>query len=52
MDAVAWAFLTNFSSHRGWRYLVYTMGAITLVMFIFRFFLFHLFESPKVSFPL
>lgn len=25
------------------------MGALTLAMFICRFFLFHLFESPKVS---
>jgi hypothetical protein len=31
----------------GWRYLNFTMGAFTLVMFICRFFLFHLFESPK-----
>jgi hypothetical protein len=30
----------------GWRYLVLTLGALTLVMFICRFFLFHLFESP------
>lgn len=31
----------------GWRYLVITLGAITFVMFICRFFLFHLYESPK-----
>ncbi|PLB45605.1 MFS general substrate transporter [Aspergillus steynii IBT 23096] len=31
----------------GWRYLVLTLGAITFVMFICRFFLFHLYESPK-----
>lgn len=31
----------------GWRYLCYTLGAITFGMFICRFFLFHLFESPK-----
>lgn len=35
------------SSNMGWRYLNYTMGAFTFVMFICRFFLFHLFESPK-----
>lgn len=47
-DAVGWAFLTNFPVDKRWRYYVYTMGAITLVMFFCRFFLFHLFESPKV----
>ncbi|KAL2216568.1 major facilitator superfamily domain-containing protein [Thermoascus aurantiacus ATCC 26904] len=31
----------------GWRYLTFTLGALTLVMFICRFFLFHLYESPK-----
>lgn len=31
----------------GWRYLTITLGAITLLMFICRFFLFHLYESPK-----
>lgn len=31
----------------GWRYLTITLGAITFVMFICRFFLFHLYESPK-----
>ncbi|KAL1983385.1 hypothetical protein VTN96DRAFT_10367 [Rasamsonia emersonii] len=31
----------------GWRYLTFTLGALTLVMFSCRFFLFHLYESPK-----
>lgn len=31
----------------GWRYLCITMGALTLAMFACRFFLFHLYESPK-----
>lgn len=31
----------------GWRYLTFTLGAITFFMFICRFFLFHLYESPK-----
>jgi MFS family permease len=31
----------------GWRYLCFTMGALTLVMWACRFFLFHLYESPK-----
>jgi hypothetical protein len=31
----------------GWRYLILTLGAITFAMFICRFLLFHLYESPK-----
>jgi hypothetical protein len=31
----------------GWRYLTYTLGALTLLMFACRFFFFHLYESPK-----
>lgn len=31
----------------GWRYLILTLGAITFAMFVCRFFLFHLYESPK-----
>lgn len=31
----------------GWRYLALTLGALTFAMFICRFFLFHLYESPK-----
>lgn len=31
----------------GWRYLILSLGAITFAMFISRFFLFHLYESPK-----
>lgn len=31
----------------GWRYLNITLGAITFFMFMCRFFLFHLYESPK-----
>lgn len=31
----------------GWRYFNFTLGALTLVMFACRFFLFHLYESPK-----
>lgn len=44
---LAWAFIVNFSDEWGWRYLVLTLGAITFVMSLARFFLFHLFESPK-----
>jgi MFS family permease len=35
------------SSNYGWRYLNFTMGAFTFLMFVARFFCFHLFESPK-----
>jgi hypothetical protein len=31
----------------GWRYLTYTLGGLTFLMFMCRFFLFHLYESPK-----
>lgn len=31
----------------GWRYLNITIGGLTFLMFVCRFFLFHLFESPK-----
>jgi MFS family permease len=57
---LAWAYIPNFScpastpvgqcsksDNMGWRYLILTLGAITFVMFISRFFLFHLYESPK-----
>ncbi|CAI7604279.1 unnamed protein product [Penicillium bialowiezense] len=54
---LAWAYIPNFSctgyegctkeKNMGWRYLVLTLGAITFVMFILRFFFFHLYESPK-----
>ncbi|KAF1937522.1 MFS general substrate transporter [Clathrospora elynae] len=57
---LAWAYIPNFScpsstpigeckmaDNWGWRYLILTLGAITFAMFICRFFLFHLYESPK-----
>ncbi|ODA80247.1 hypothetical protein RJ55_03205 [Drechmeria coniospora] len=44
---VAWFFIANWPVEQGWRYFVVTIGIITLSMFIVRFFLFHLFESPK-----
>ncbi|OJD15083.1 hypothetical protein AJ78_04630 [Emergomyces pasteurianus Ep9510] len=55
---IAWGLIPNFScdpkvqictkeNNMGWRYLVITLGALTFVMFLCRFFLFHLFESPK-----
>jgi hypothetical protein len=33
--------------NRGWRYLIAILGLFTLFMFVCRFFLFHLLESPK-----
>ncbi|KAF2162380.1 hypothetical protein M409DRAFT_69256 [Zasmidium cellare ATCC 36951] len=44
---IAWGFIPNYSTYWGWRYFVLTIGALTFCMFICRFFLFHLFESPK-----
>ena len=35
------------SNNKGWRYFTITLGAMTFAMFIARFFVFHLFESPK-----
>lgn len=45
---IAWGFMGgNYPVNLGWRYFVYTMGAITFVMFLGRFVIFHLYESPK-----
>ncbi|KAJ6021877.1 Major facilitator superfamily domain general substrate transporter [Penicillium herquei] len=54
---LAWAFIPTYScssavdctreKNMGWRYLVLTLGAITMCMWIARFFFFHLYESPK-----
>lgn len=33
--------------NRGWRYLIATLGTFTLFMFVCRFFLFNILESPK-----
>ena len=35
------------STNRGWRYLTYTIGAITLFVFFLRFVIFNFQESPK-----
>ena len=56
----AWGFLPNYScsatsppeqchkaDNMGWRYLLYSMGALTLVLWAGRFLFFHLHESPK-----
>lgn len=45
---IGWGFLGgNYAVDEGWRYFVYTMGALTFSMFLARFLLFHLYESPK-----
>ena len=31
----------------GWRYMLFTIGAITLSLFVLRFFIFPFYESPK-----
>ncbi|KAM5352423.1 hypothetical protein ACJ41O_005146 [Fusarium nematophilum] len=44
---VAWFFIARWPVDQGWRYFIVTIGLITFAMFIVRFFIFHLFESPK-----
>ncbi|KAL2687264.1 hypothetical protein Neosp_004818 [[Neocosmospora] mangrovei] len=44
---VAWYFVANWPVEQGWRYFLVTIGVITFAMFVVRFFIFHLFESPK-----
>ena len=45
---IAWGFMgTSYPVNIGWRYFVYTMGALTFSMFLCRFLIFELFESPK-----
>lgn len=44
---LAWFFIARWPADVGWRHFVLAIGVITLVMFAIRFFVFHLFESPK-----
>lgn len=44
---LAWFFIARWPAAVGWRHFVLAIGVITLVMFAIRFFVFHLFESPK-----
>ncbi|KAI0754802.1 sugar transporter [Daedaleopsis nitida] len=54
---VAWPLIANFSctdasncpreSNQGWRYFLYTMGGLMMLLFVIRFFVFHMYESPK-----
>ncbi|KAL2127825.1 hypothetical protein VTI74DRAFT_10114 [Chaetomium olivicolor] len=43
----AWYFIAHWPADQGWRYFVMTIGVVTFVMFLVRFFLFRMFESPK-----
>lgn len=43
----AWYFVALWPVNQGWRYLMVTIGIITFAMFVIRFFVFRLFESPK-----
>ncbi|THH08091.1 hypothetical protein EW145_g2935 [Phellinidium pouzarii] len=44
---IVWVFIANYPIDKGWRYSLYTIGALTLAMFICRFFIFNLQESAK-----
>lgn len=56
-NLIAWGLIGNFScetakgctrsQNMGWRYLLFTMGGISLVCFFARYFFFKLYESPK-----
>lgn len=57
-NLVAWPLLSNFTcaqeekpclrhNNMGWRYFLIAMGGLTLLMFLARFLLFSLYESPK-----
>lgn len=43
----AWYFITKFPTNQGWRYFIVSIGLVTFAMFVIRFFIFRLFESPK-----
>ncbi|CAN8105954.1 unnamed protein product [Discula destructiva] len=46
---LAWWFIGSggWTVDQGWRWFVFAIGTITFAMFAVRFFVFHLFESPK-----
>ncbi|KAI0787249.1 major facilitator superfamily domain-containing protein [Irpex lacteus] len=44
---IIWGFVANYSDDKGWRYSFYTLGSMTFGMFICRYFIFQLQESPK-----
>ena len=55
---IAWPLIANYScpqtakvcprsQNMGWRYFLFTMGGIMMALWVIRFFVFHLYESPK-----
>ncbi|KAI0334189.1 MFS general substrate transporter [Cubamyces sp. BRFM 1775] len=57
-DFIAWPLIANFScpqgaatcsrsENMGWRYLLFTLGGMTLILWAIRFFVFPLYESPR-----
>ncbi|KAI0357555.1 MFS general substrate transporter [Trametes cingulata] len=54
---MAWPLIANFScasaadcpreSNQGWRYFLYAFGGLIMVLFILRYFVFKLYESPR-----
>ncbi|KAK6345525.1 hypothetical protein TWF718_007438 [Orbilia javanica] len=54
---IAWPLIGNYGcpdadtctkdNNWGWRYFVFTMGGLTLFLFVIRFFIFNMYESPK-----
>ncbi|KAI0078436.1 MFS general substrate transporter [Panus rudis PR-1116 ss-1] len=58
VNLIAWPLIANLScpqdstscsrtDNMGWRYLLFTLGGVTLLLWAFRFFVFHLEESPR-----
>ena len=43
----AWYFIANWPAYKGWRYFVCAIGLITFAMFLVRFAIFQMLESPK-----
>ncbi|KAG6041701.1 hypothetical protein E4U41_002784 [Claviceps citrina] len=43
----AWYFISKFPAEKGWRYFIVSIALVTFAMFVTRFFIFRLFESPK-----
>ncbi|PAV18907.1 MFS general substrate transporter [Pyrrhoderma noxium] len=44
---IVWVFISNYPADKGWRYSMYTMGSLTLLMFLCRYLIFDLQESSK-----
>lgn len=44
---IAWWFIASRPVEEGWRYFMVAIGIVTFAMFVIRFFIFRLLESPK-----